>query len=125
LIANRGPEAQGITHLIDEWTKGVVIEGSQVPGARTEPVKQLEAKGQGTWRKQPSMRKVVFSRKPIWLAYERRVLGHPLKQTDHTDNQTADAAADVDGENVSSAPSSSSTAMTKEDAIKDLEVLAR
>jgi hypothetical protein len=182
LIAGRGADAQGISHLVDEWTLGVVIAGSAQSGARTEPIKQLEAVP-GRWRNQDKMRKVVMYRKAVWFAFERRVQGHPLKQPESADSAagTVGAAAEADSAagavgaaagadsaagavgaaagadsaagavgaaagadsaagavgaaagadsaagavGSGSAVSSSSIVMTKEEAINDLEVLAR
>lgn len=105
----------GIKHLLAEWTEGIRVANGGVlvtldpltgkeRELRTPPVKELEATKamRDSWRQGNKMRNLLMDRKQIYLAYERRVKGHPLSP--------------------SAAPME---AMTHDEAIKDLEVLAR
>lgn len=154
LLADKGAAARGISHLVTEWDDGIMLD----PGAaqvaqpqRTQPVRVLEGRivlkqlqqHAKPWRTGAKMRKAVLYRKPIWLAYERRIQGHPL--TEHSSSSSSAEAmqggnsslADTTAVDAAAAASSSSgappvasstgagTAMTKEAAVEDLEVLAR
>jgi hypothetical protein len=103
-LTDKGADAEGIARLVCEWQQGIELKPSTAaPSAiqRTAPVKELEAAG-GEWRAGPTMRKIIFKRKPIWLAFERRVRGHPRTQGGEDEEK-----------------------MSQEAAIEDLELLAR
>lgn len=135
LVADAGSAAKGVSHLIEEWKTGIVVSGTASNPQRTQPIQLLEGqlvtrqvpKEKG-WRSGPTMRKVMLDRKPIWLAYERRVLGHPLhtqlvspgSSQAETAGGSGGAAADAGMQHLGFGIS-----MQRTEAIADLETLAR
>lgn len=65
---------------------------------RTPPLKELEGAlryDKEEWRNGVKMRNIMCARKAIFLAYERRILGHPLSPSAAPhDPMTPDQAAD-------------------------------
>jgi hypothetical protein len=67
------------------------------------------------------MRNIMYDRKAIYYAFERRINGHPLSPA----AAAAAAAAASSSTAVQAAPVAGSMRMTAAQAIEDLEVLAR
>lgn len=108
MLAGKGAGADGVARLVSEWQQGIELTpstttvGGPTAVQRTAPVKQMEAVKGTPWRSGLTMRKIIHKRKPIWLAFERRILGHPHKQGGpHAER------------------------MSQEEALEDLELLAR